>query len=52
MAVDKKDREASGCNVGCLALVVACIAVDALAVWTVWQMVQGIAWLVSLMAYA
>lgn len=60
MPVDKEywklwfsdDNQPKGCNVGCLALVMACIAVDALAVWTVWQIVQGITWLVSLMAYA
>lgn len=41
-----------GCNKGCLLLVLLCVALDVLAAWTAWQVAQGIAWLVSLMAYA
>lgn len=41
-----------GCSKGCLLLVLLCVALDALATWMAWQMAQGMAWLVSLMAYA
>lgn len=60
MAIDKEDWKMGcseedppkGCNIGCLALMVACIAIDALAAWAVWQVAQGMSWLISLMAYA
>ncbi len=41
-----------GCNKGCLLLVLLCVALGVLAAWTAWQVAQGLAWLVSLMAYA
>lgn len=46
------EDDGRGCNVGCVAVAIACLAVDALSLWTAWQVVQGIAWLASLMAYA
>lgn len=60
MAVDKEvwklgssdENPSRGCIVGCLMLVIACIALGGLAIWAVWQVGQGLAWLVSLMACA
>lgn len=48
----EEERPSVGCNVGCLLIVIACLALDVLAAWAAWQVAQGIAWLVSLMAYA
>ncbi|OUP37952.1 hypothetical protein [Olsenella sp. An188] len=42
----------TGCSAGCLLLAVLCVAFDAVVVWAVWQLARGLAWIVSLIAYA
>lgn len=52
----QEDGKPQGCNRGCLAVVAACIAIDAVAFWALWQalnaMAEFFAWLLSLMAAA
>ena len=41
-----------GCRIGCLAIILACAAIDAATVFVIWQIAQFMAWILSLMAYA
>lgn len=41
-----------GCNKGCLAIVAVCILIDIAMFWVIWQIVQFVGWLLTIMVSA